>query len=299
MRVLLLIALVTIYIEDSWAQPSYPALELRHIVQLQTDDARQFDLSGIVRIAEHTYVIADKPWNTYLYEVRTQGPDFTFSKEYAFRAFAQTDLEAVDYCDELFYLADELNGQILRFRLDTTSGPLITPQILPIDFESAELRPHTWGNAGWEGLAIDCGNQTMYLIKERQPRFILTIDMESGKITDKFNIPETESGDFSDAKYENGYLYLIERNGNYITKINPKTHEVIDKVHYRHIASHHEGKLYGPEKYGMAEALLLLDDEIWIGLDNNGKSVTKHAQDTHGLMGNTPIILQFSRPKGF
>ena len=139
----------------------------------------------------------------------------------------------------------------------------------------------------------------MYLTKERQPRDIISVDMNTWKIIDRFDIPQNESNDFSDAKYENGHLYILERNGNYISKINIDSKEVVEKYHYKHVASHPEGKLFEPSKYGMAEALLLLDDEIWIGLDNNGLFVSQFAKETYQLKGNEPIILKFKRPKGF
>ena len=96
--------------------------------------------------------------------------------------------------------------------------------------------------------------------------------MKYGIIVNQFTIPEDESNDFSDMKYENGFLYMLERNGSCVSE---------------------------PSKYGMAEALLLTKDEIWIGIDNNGLEASKGAEDRFGIKGNQPSILRFKRPTGF
>lgn len=271
-----------------------PELQLIAIHQLSKSDTLNFDFSGIVNLGEKIIAIADKPWNTFLYSISIDDKYWYADSAFTISSTERLDLEAIDYCDDKFYLANEYTGSISK--IEPGSNQL---SILPINFEENQLAPHTWKNAGWEGLAIDCPNQMMYIVKERQPRNIISVDMNTWTITDQFDIPQTESNDFSDTKYQNGHLYLLERNGNYITKLNLATKQVVQKYHYKHIASHPNGKLFEPEKYGMAEALLLLKDEIWIGLDNNGLEVSDHAKKTYGLSGNTPVILKFERPKGF
>ncbi|UXP32714.1 SdiA-regulated domain-containing protein [Reichenbachiella agarivorans] len=297
--------ILSLVLLTNWAnaQSSYQALQLVGMSQLQHSDSAPFDLSGIVRVGDHTYVVADKEWNTFLYEISMDSATFGFKAIQPLVIEDKPDIEAIAYCQGNFYLANERNGGLYRFNIrDKVSSvapePLVCEQI-PVDFYAVGLKPDTWGNAGWEGLAIDCEHQILYLIKERQPRFITTVDMNTWHILDQFTIPETESNDFADAKFNNGYLYLIERNGNYITKVDPRTKTVVDKRHYRHVASHPDGKLFGPEKFGMAEALLMLEDEIWIGLDNNGHEVTEHAKKVYGLSGNKPVIIRFERPIGF
>lgn len=273
---------------------AYKELTFISIHQMAPMDSLNFDFSGIVRLDDTILVVADKPWNTFLYAI-TLSEGIWFSHAYnQLNSDEKLDLEAIDYCNGTFYLANEFKGSIYRLPAQSTDA-----QTLAINFEEHNLTPSTWGNAGWEGLAIDCENQVMYLVKERQPRNIVVVDMERWEILDQFDIPQTESNDFADAKYQDGHLYLLERNGNYVTKVNVETKTVVEKYHYRHITSHPNGKLYAPEKYGMAEALLLTKDEIWIGLDNNGLEVTDHARDTYQLSGHTPVIIKFERPAGF
>ena len=44
---------------------------------------------------------------------------------------------------------------------------------------------------------------------------------------------------------------------------------------------------------------VILEDEIWIGLDNNYLEASEYAQKTYGLYGANPAIIKFKRPKGF
>lgn len=295
MRLLIIVVFCALF-QLGHAQNSIKELELISISQLVSNDERRFDLSGLVCIDNKYYIIADKQWNNFIYEIR-------FSKDYWYITGTigfdvgedELGMEALDFCGDAFYMANEDNGEIYS---KTVNGKI---RQLSLPFEAAGIKPGTWGNAGWEGLAVDCEQNIMYLAKERQPRFIVKVDLNTGDVLDSFNTPQNHSNDFSDLKYENGFLYLLERNGNYITKVNPVTHEVVAKYSYRHVCSVPEpdGKLYDDEKYGMAEALLMTPEEIWIGLDNNGHTVSKYAHRTYDLHGNKPVILKFNRPQGF
>lgn len=281
-------------VENSYNSNSgIKSLELISHAQMKPFDELQFDLSGIVQIKDKIYVVADKKWNNSLYQIEVKQNQWYVTDQIKLPANSWLDLEAVDECDETTYFASEKEGAI--YTLDK-NGAFKT---LDVSYDEFELSPETWGNAGWEGIAVDCAQNKLYIVKERQPRYVVTIDLIEKKAIDLFNIPETESGDFSDAKFENGFLYLLERNGNYVTKVDLKTKQVEEKYHYRDVASHPNGKLYGPTEYGMAEALLLTKNEIWIGLDNNGDSVTDHARQTYSMVGREPVILKFKRPTGF
>ena len=274
-------------------EPSFEALELLSHAQLIPFDTNAFDLSGIVLHQKKCYVIADKRWNKFIYQIGFDNNQWTVVDQIPFSSDYELDLEAIDQCNGTYYFADERSGKVF---FKPQNGDFTA---MEIDYTSIDIDPSSWKNAGWEGMAVDCERNLLYLTKERQPRFIVTVDLASKMALSKFNIPETESNDFADAKFENGHLYLLERNGNYIAKVDLSTRQVIEKYHYRHIASHPDGKLFGPTKYGMAEALLLTPDEIWLGLDNNGDSVTPYARRTYQIEGTAPVILKFKRPDGF
>ena len=273
--------------------PVHSSLEFIGLYQLDSLHGLKFDLSGIVQIEDSVYLIADKPWNKFLYQIDFKPKSFMVTKKVNLRLANKLDLEGVDHCDGITYLVNERQGRAYSF-----SHPDSIFSV-ELNFKKGDGNPKEWGNSGWEGVASDCENNVLYLIKERNPRRIYVVDTKTNSVMEDFTIPDTESNDFSDAKFENGHLYIIERNGNFVTKINPKSKSVVSKYQYKDVASHPNGKLYGPTEYGMGEALLLKEDEIWIGLDNNGLKVTEHAQKTYGMTGKSPVILKFKRPEGF
>ena len=273
------------------AQADFPELELNSLSQLDNYSDPAFEVSGLVKVNDKTYIVGDESKDNYLFEIEFKDTYWTVMDSIFLDIKEEVDLEAIDFCNGKFLVANEKCGRVIAKESGHNSVHI------PIDFKSEN--PRNWGNAGWESLAIDCENQTLYLAKERQPRQVYEIDLVSLKVITTFNIPETESNDFSDAKFENGYLYLLERNGNYIAKIDVKTKKVVQKVSYRKTCSHPEGKLYQEYKYGMAEALVLTESEIWIGLDNNRKKVSAFAEKTFGMTGSAPVILKFKRPSGF
>ncbi|WP_162555920.1 SdiA-regulated domain-containing protein [Reichenbachiella versicolor] len=290
------ICILTIFVgisSCSLPNSNYPELEFIEIHQSDALHGVMFDLSGIVFIEDSLYVVADKPWNKFLYGIHLSKGQFQVSHKKAIEINdPQLDLEGIDYCHGLIYLINERPGDIIAMHPD---GSI---QTLDLKFKG-DNPPSNWGNAGWEGIAIDCQNQIMYGLKEREPRGIYAIDMTNWKIRNSFNTPQIESNDFADAKFENGYLYAIERNGCHIAKIDPKTEKVVSKYHYQHIANTEQGKLFEPTPFGMGEALLLTDDEIWVGLDNNGLKASPYAEETFGITGKAPVILRFKRPVDF
>jgi hypothetical protein len=278
---------------------TYDNPELIGIYQFKNENSKRFDLSGIVEHGEKIFVVADKSWNTFLYQINFSGNQFfiteTIPLNFDARGISSSrlDLEGVDFCSDTYFLINEATNDVFRVYGNEVF-------LFDIQYEPFGENPSEWlKNAGYEGIALDCSQGIVFLAKERQPRFIYKISMQSGTILDKFNIPESESNDFSDLKFENGFLFLLERNGNYVSKVDPETHEVIGKVSYRHICSDVGGKLFEPSKYGMAEALLIRTDEIWVGLDNNGLKVSDLAREKYGITGNDPVIIRFKRPNGF
>lgn len=279
---------------------AFPELELKSVSQMYGYEQR-FDLSGIQVKEGKTYVVADKDYNASIYEIDFDSKGFHIVKEWPFQPSTVRDLESIaldleglDCCGDTWYLINETDNNVYSF------SPAGGFSKVEIEYEAfGESRFNWLKNAGYEGIAIDCKGGFLYLAKERQPRFLYKIEMATGRIINKAAISETESNDFADMHYENGFLYVLERNGNYVTKVDARTFEVVAKMSYRNVCSHPDGKLYEPSKYGMAEALTLTEDEVWIGIDNNGLPVSEHAAKTYKLSGSEPVILRFRRPAGF
>ncbi len=277
---------------STWAQEELPAeLEIISIHTLANYPDR-FDFSGIVKSETGYLAIADKIWNRYVYNIRIDSNHWYVTDSVQLGLANNTDLEGIDFCDQsgLYFIDEKFN----RAYLYDGSGRS------EVIFNKGLLRGgHKWGtNSGLEGIAVDCERNVLYLAKERDPGFIVSYDMEDKAILDIFNLPDSK-GDVSDLKFENDFLYLLERNENYVTKINVKTKQVVEKVSYKDVCSHPDGKLYSHTKYGLAEALLLTEDEIWIGLDNNGLPFSSHARQAYQLVGNQPVLIKFKRPENF
>lgn len=266
-------------------------LTLKSIHVLE-DYQQAFDLSGIAKIERDYYVVSDNQFSKQLYQIQLDQSSFHIADSISLEYDAVSDIEAIDYCNNLeVFFTNEVNNHVYLFNDGHNK----------IIFDSNKLTKTLnldWGtNKGIEGIAVDCENQILYLAKEREPRFIVAYDMESDEI---INMSQQDNvGDISDLKFQHGYLYILERKDNLVSKMDVKTMQVIQQVSYKQTCSHPEGKLYSGTPYGLAEALLLNPDEIWIGLDNNGLPFSKHATKTYGLTGKNPVILKFKRPSGF
>jgi DNA-binding beta-propeller fold protein YncE len=271
----------------------YPYLEFLELKQFPMDGPKdRFDLSGLAMDKSGTvYTVSDKSRTHYVYKLDWKTGKIT--KDMDFGITGNLDMEAIDICGDDFYVANEANDGFYIVKKNQKT------QKLEFDSSGVKLeKDFMSGNKGYEGIAIDCTNQIMYAAKEREPRYILTIDLKTKKVLKKWNTPETDSYDFSEAKYDNGYLYLLERSGMLIAKVDPKTEQVVAKYSYRNMEKGN-GYLFGPSVYPFAEALIFTPTEIWIGFDNNGLKVTPQAGIDLGIKNRDPLVMKFKRPAGF
>ena len=294
LKINLILALALLPTQYLWAQDRYEELELIEVSQMNNAQNNRFDLSGIAIPAGNYYVVADKGWNNYIYEIAHRDNSWEVINTLPLGLTEPIDLEGLDFCNGSFYLINENGNKVYTLDANREMRSVF------IHYSGKGIDPKTWKkNAGLEAIAVNCEDSILYLAKEREPRFLLEVDMKYGIIENQFTIPEIESNDFSDMKYEKGFLYMLERNGSCISKIDVRSKAVVNKVSYKYTSNMPAGKLYEPSKYGMAEALLLTENEIWIGIDNNGLKASKGAEDRFGLKGNQPSILRFRRPVGF
>lgn len=225
-----------------------------------------------------------------------------------------TDFEGIDVLNQDIYVLDEKTSTVYKVAHKKV-------QAIKVNYKDWESQNNTnlyiskWGNAGYEGLAFNSDDSILYLIKERKAkqvndrRFILEVDLKTGNILKRIDIlPKGRNTDFADGKFikkdSNEYLYLIERNNYSILRYNLKTGEE-KRLSFKKYLCDKDGDLnmYFSEhpEYGIAEALIIFKDEIWIGLDNNQIAVNpkqKYVKKYH-LHGTAPSILIFKRPKDF
>lgn len=271
----------------------HPQLEFLEHKQFPIKDPKiKFDLSGLAQHSDGTiYTISDKEKTPYIYQVDWKKGKLP--EHLPFGIKDKLDIEAIDICGDKFYVSNEKNDKFYIVEKGKET------QKLDIDISEYKTKASLFGgNDGFEGMTVDCENQIMYAVKEMLPRYILTIDLKTNKVLKKWTIPTDDTFDFSDAKYQNGYLYILERSASLVTKVDIKSEKVIAKYSYTNVEKE-PGYLFGPAAHRIGEALLLTQDEIWIGFDNNGLKASKLSQKELGLKGRAPLIVRFKRPDQF
>ncbi|RLD83425.1 MAG: hypothetical protein DRJ07_06675 [Bacteroidetes bacterium] len=273
-------------------------IEKTGIKQLKSIGDQRFDLSGIALYKNKVFVVADKNWNNRIYHVDTTFNTFTIKPIIPICPDDRIDFEGIDVCGDQIYLIEEWYDNVYKLNPDSCNL-----EKLELKWKDYGINRSSWGNRGLEGLAVDCANEILYLAKEREPRRLFKIDLKTGKIVEPFIKtlgPHKEGHDISDMKFENGYLYILERGQGKVTRINTETKEKLS-YSFQNVVLNNGKRIFdnrNPE-YGMAEALLLTKDQIWIGIDNNGDPVSLYGKTLGLKENNNTIILIFERPEGF
>ena len=285
--------------------PADPQLELLHpksIYMLGKNDcevsSKQFDLSGFGTYKGKKICIADKLWTTDIYyfdttsngefllSVCAKGLDSTSSK---------CDIEAVDTYNDRLVISAEIENQIF---IQNDKGEF---ELLPADFTKVEADLSKWGasNAGIEGFAVDSQNNTIYFAKERDPRRLFSYDITKNEFhTDFDDVIKGDDGNISDMQYLDGYLYILDRANCLVVRLDVNTKEKT-QYSFRKYSNNGKEHIY-TAKFGMAEALLVTDDAIFIGFDNNNAPVSKYGEEIGLKPGSRlPSIFVFKRPQGF
>ncbi len=284
---------------------NFEQLELLHPKSIYTlgennceQSKMRFDLSGFCSRNDSIFAIADKMWTTDIYSIDTasngkfyiklvhKGPDYKTK---------DCDIEAIDIYKGKFMVAEETNNIIYY---ENAKGKF---DIFPSDFKSLGEDMELWGiaNTGVEGFACDSQNDIIYFTKEREPRRIYVYDVKQKKFSTPFDdVVLPDDGDISDCHYENGYLYFIDRANCLVRRINVTTKES-KSYSFRKYSNNGKKHIYTAD-FGMAEALLLTKDAIFVGMDNNGDIVSSYGEEI-GLPkhSTSPSIFAFKRPEGF
>ena len=271
----------------------HQTLELKSIHQLQTNEV--FDLSGITcRDKDNCFVVSDKQNTIYKLDIQT----FRIYPYQTLDILEKLDLEAIDHCDQNFYLAFETHRNQVVKVLQKGYRVLISKQV------------ESWKNKGIEGIALNCPEQILFFAKERAPAILFRVDLNE-KIPQAYSIYDREltqdpRNDITDLKFvsnANGnFLYVLKRYERIVQRINLGSGNIMARSFAQYTANAKEEHiLYKVSRkdrhYGLAEALLITQDEIWVGLDNNGKSINLDhpLSQLYDLEGAAPVFLRFER----
>lgn len=290
-------------------------LKLKKIISIQSNEP--FELSGIcLHPKAGVLIVADNNKNIFALDT-TEGNQIKIYRNVKLPKIINEkfDLEAIDVYKRKIYIADERTSKVYRVKKNGTLKEFI------IDFETynqnskEQLNVASWENTGFEGMAFGAKNKVMYLAKERQTpkqndnRFIISVNTKKGEITEKFNIDDDKKGsDFTDLKFEKKgkthFVYALNRNEYVVSRIDLQTKSYV-KYSFKEYMTDENGNmnLYESENaaFGIAEALLLTPNEIWIGLDNNNQPINLNNElaKKYKIKGTNPIILIFERPSDF
>jgi len=325
MRILLVISVICAFVPniDGWAQgsetPSRPELKLERALFGE----REFELSGMAPSASGFILISDNDEDTALYGMREIRSRFLISgtsnltkldgfaelqkkakeKMSAKGGKGWLDLEGIATCggDERIRAVWKSNGKrIEELNLDWT-GAVVDPWLGE-------------ANAGFEGIAVDCAGQHLYLAKERDPRRLYKFDLKTLKLIKEADLPLSDrqgqkvlnwrtgiglvdlSPDFADLHFYEGFLYVLERNTYEVAKVEATDLKIVSRVSFLESG----WSLYdSSEPYGLAESLNIEGKRIIIGYDNGDSALSYATSMKHSVKGVVPTIQIFSRPDGF
>ena len=260
--------------------------------------SKPLELSGAAYLDDgNLYIVSDSKTDHFLYRLDFKGNRYTeqpaidLSKFPTYQMYSKTlaehkelkkksrriDFEGLAVCGNKTYIANERVREVLLLEANKVTQ-------LPIDLSFYKPLNKGGANAGFEGIAVDCKNQKMYLAKERDPRRLFTIDMKTWKVLKDWDVapsdranqkvinPFTGHGhltvgvDFADLFFRKDHLYALERNSYEVAKIDPKTNKVISRTSF---LKTEKGLYDSGEPFGDAEALIITKDHVIIGIDNN------------------------------
>jgi hypothetical protein len=311
---MLFIFLFSFFTTYSFAE-KFQELELKNIKFSETQ--LRPEISGLWMWSNKSFIVSDRPDDHFIYEILSSGKDRfkikpfinlkTLKSAEAYLKKDDLDLEGLSGCGEDFYLVNERRREILKVSKNTF-------EFLDIDFSKTSGVYEGIPNAGFEAVAVDCEKQIMYVGKEREPTFIVKVDLATkkamgiiepvgssrlGQKVISFKTGEDlieVSKDVSDLFYSNGFLYVLERNQYAIQKIDLATEKMVARYSYFFT----EKDLYSTgEPFGIAEALFLTKDEIILGIDQNAAPLSVHAEKKYKQKGARGALLYFKRPEGF
>lgn len=212
------------------------------------------------------------------------------------------DLEGIARCGNTIFLANEQVREIIKLDLKEKTLKVLDINTKVAFIELGVPLENIPTNAGFEGVSVDCENNILYIAQERNPRAIFSYNLKNNQylgLIKTESLKNTQiSPDYSDLFYLNGFLYILERNEWNILKLDPKTKEIVKTYSFENNPVLNLRKLYKTdEPYGLAESLLITDDEIIIGIDNNKKPLSKRAEILFNFRGNSSSVIHFERPK--
>jgi len=288
---LILLILLMSLISKSYSQNMNPeTLKIKSIHQLRFENdamyktyGNRFEMSGIARFEDKILCISDDLYE--IFELDTTA--WTLRPSNLLKPKnADMDFEAIFADDSRIFLAAESGFDCIYVikRNGTLKKIISLPEILP-EFDKS--------NTGME--AADFDGKTFYFANEGEKNSENVIANGSVFAMDEHKKPKKlfdSEYDITDLKYsklhDKEMLYILGRNESQILRYNLENGEIIIKT-YKFLEKKEDMQAVfdSGKSFGMGEALLISETEIWVGFDN-GKS---------NLLNNNEILNQYLKTK--
>jgi hypothetical protein len=224
------------------------------------------------------------------------------------------DFEGLSRTDDgVWLLASESTSRVLEVQLDVASDPASGAARqgrarwsgVPL-FDAA----HTAGclvvpNAGFEGIVALRGGGVL-LAAEREPRALLAYGPFGAPAAAAGSAPSiwlmqtsiypTVGGrnlDFSDLTRSGEHVYALARSSHLLVRLMHTSGAWREAAAFSYLASEDDPRYrYESRKWGLAEGVAIGSDEVFVIMDNNGKTREQDAADRR------PLLFVFERPPG-
>lgn len=269
---------------------------------------KHYELSGICQNPKGEVFVCSDEGKIHQFDL--QSGEMTFVED----SIIGVDYEALEFYDgDLWVAVEEYHRKVESFN---PSNPGLVKHSKNLNGAIFEFMPET-DNATIEALAIDSVNGKLYFAREYGPRQVFCYslynlqlpdwDKNQVRILDIYRDNHDAPLDVTDMKvYQNekgeSVLYLLERYKRQIREYNLHTHQT-------HIHSYHEyvcdskGSLFSEKNcdcdscYGSGEALMVTEDEFWIGFDaiDDTLNMAFCRRNNLNLKKDYPVLLRLPR----
>ena len=274
----------TLHAEQSW--------------QMNLPEGKRFDASGLL-LTKSGELLTESDRGAGVYRIKfldksnavdvNQIPDCFTAQQlapYAKEKFGRYDVEGLAQDEQgRIYLCEEANRWILRW--DEAKK---TVERLNIDWSSVSNYFSNDRNASFEGIAIH--GQTLYVANERKKGRLITVDLNTLKVTGDFVARATHSiwsdTHYSDLSWFDGALYALLREDHVVLKIDPTTHKVMAEYDFNKMENAPDVLYLNKLPVGVMEGLAVDKDYFWLCTDNNGHARKKFPNDIRPTLFRCP-----------
>lgn len=297
---LLFAALLLVFLAWSYAYPEEMVIPLKAVKVLPVEGLKNNQPSGLTIFNNTLYVVSDKHDDT-IFRIQFMDDKAVMVPHVQFKLTEGITGKVLDFegitCDEEgnFYIVSETGFRILKVSADGRKTTWLTPSLRS---DGKKVGLFQARGAYLEGIAlVDKGK--FVLCAERQSRGIIRVDTSTTPIrvkASKYNrtrakMAKYRQPDFTGLFWENGTLYVLERNTYAICKLIESSRglEERDFWSYESIVTSEEFQ-YDNMMFGRAEGLCMDKKHVYVILDNNGDARRLDPDDRR------PLLLIMERP---